>query len=129
MVKIIEEESSKRGNKKKQLAKEMGVAYHSLKAYCSRTNKPTLSFLRRLKEFSGVEIQVREIKTERHSKAIKIPTYLDEEVAEFLGFLMAEGCIKAGRTVEFYNNNKALREKVQYLLKELFDLESKEIYA
>ncbi len=129
MVRIIEDECSKKGITKKQLAKEMGVAYHSLLAYCSKTNKPTLGFIRSLQEISGVEMPIREVKTERHSKAIKIPAYLDEELAELLGFLMAEGSIKGGRVVEFYNNNKELRERAQYLLRKLFNLESKEIYA
>ncbi len=129
MKSVIDQECSKRGMDRKELGILLGVPKHTMSAFYSETNKPTLSFLKSLMTLSGVEIEFSEIKAQRQSKPISLPKYLDEELAEFLGFLMAEGSIKDKKVVEFYNNDKELRKRVSFLLKKIFNLDSKEIYA
>jgi len=60
----------------------------------------------------------------RRSRKIKVPEVLDEKLAEFLGYLMADGTLKP-RTVVIYNNNETLLERANSLSKELFGISGK----
>ncbi len=129
MKSIIEEELKKRKITKKQLASELNVSYDSLISFYCERNNPTLIFIRKLEKFSGKEIEFNEIKTERQSKPIKVPEYFTEEFAELIGLLMSDGSIKGKKVIEFYNKKPVLRNRAKLLLKKLFNLNSKEIYA
>jgi len=126
---IIEEQCTKNKITKKQLSSELNVSYDSLIAFYSGKNNPSIDFIRKLENFSKKEIPFNEIKTERQSKPIKIPKYFTEEFSELLGLLMADGSVKAGKVIEFYNKDADLRNRAKFLLKKLFNLDSKEIYA
>jgi len=60
--------------------------------------------------------------TERCSEAINVPSYLHEEFAELLGYLMSDGVIKDNETIEFFNKKKELRDRVSFLIKQIFGL-------
>ncbi len=114
---------------KKQIATILGVNYKTLLSFYRKTNKPTLSFVRKLERLTGKEIKISRIKTERQSKPIKVHEYLDEEFAEFLGYMMADGMIRGNATVIFFNKKESLRKRFSYLANELFGLETKEFWA
>ncbi|MBI2084338.1 MAG: V-type ATP synthase subunit A [Candidatus Aenigmarchaeota archaeon] len=114
---------------KKELAKLMEVSYDVLIGYYTGRNLPTLSFLRKFENLTQTKIEFTLVKTERLSTPIKVPKYLTEELGEFFGFLMSDGMIRGRQTVIFFNKNKKLRERVAYLFKKLFNLDSKEVWA
>ena len=129
MKSIIEEEIKKRKITKKQMASELSVSYDSLISFYTEKNKPSFTFIKKLEKFSERKIEFNEIKTERQSKPIKLPEYFNEEFSELLGLLMADGSIKAGEVIEFYNKDSNLRNRAKFLLEKLFGLKAKEIYA
>ncbi|MFH1255810.1 MAG: V-type ATP synthase subunit A [Candidatus Diapherotrites archaeon] len=118
-----------KGITRKQLAKEMGEKEHTLSNVYSKANKPTVALARKIFALANEKLEINKIKTERHSHEMNVPAYLDEELAEFIGFLFSEGSIKAKRAVHFYNNDETLRSRVKELGIKLFGLEGKEYYA
>ncbi len=126
---IIDNYVKEKGITRKELAALMGVPEHTMQNFHSGRNAPTLSFVRNLAEITGANLPVTKIKTERHSQAISVPPYLDDDFAELLGYLMSDGMIKGSETVEFFNKKKKLRERVSALLYGLFGLKTKEYWA
>jgi V/A-type H+-transporting ATPase subunit A len=116
------------GITKKELSRKLGVPYHTLLNFYSRRNKPTVEFARKLFEAAGKDAEISMVKTERRSKTIKMPRYLSEDMAELVGYLMSDGMIK-GSTVHFFNKKSELRERVSYLVKSIFGLDTKEYWA
>ncbi|MCD6478494.1 MAG: V-type ATP synthase subunit A [Candidatus Diapherotrites archaeon] len=114
---------------KKELAKKLGVSYGILMGIYLKKNKPALTFCKKLFRMAGTNLEVKKIKLERQAKPIFIPRYMDEELAELLGYLLADGSIKGETTVEFYNKNRELRNRVRYLLKKIFGVEDSPYYA
>lgn len=129
MLMIIEKIVKEQNITKKELAKKLGVSYHRLLGFFQKRNKPSLEFCEKLFAIEGKPLEIREVKRERQSKPIKIPKYLNEELAELLGYLIADGSIKGRETIEFYNKNIDTRQRVKFLLKEIFNLDSREYYA
>ncbi|MBU4373127.1 MAG: V-type ATP synthase subunit A [Euryarchaeota archaeon] len=126
---VIDDYVNKKSITRKELALIMGIPEHTMQEFYSGRNKPTLSFVKKLEEITGVELPVYKIKTERQSKAISVPECLNEEFAELIGYLMSDGMIKGSKTVEFFNKKKELRDRVSFLIKHLFGLETKEYWA
>ncbi|USS41250.1 V-type ATP synthase subunit A [Thermococcus aggregans] len=62
--------------------------------------------------------------TVRSPKKVRIPEVLDERLAEFLGYLLADGTLKP-RTVAIYNNDESLLKRANDLARELFGIEGK----
>jgi V/A-type H+-transporting ATPase subunit A len=58
---------------------------------------------------------------ERQSSPVRLPPSLDEDFAEFLGFLLADGNLRP-TTVVFYNNDETLLARFDELARRLFDL-------
>ena len=127
--KVIEKIIRKEKITKKELAKLLGVSYDVLLGFYLKRNKPTLEFCKKLFKLANIKLTVKKIKVERQAKAITVPKYLDEELSELLGYLLADGSVKGKATVEFYNKNKELRMRVKHLLKKLFGLETEEYCA
>ncbi len=123
------DELTSNGKTKKEIAKQLGIDYDVLINYYLKRACPTKSFCEKLSRLGGKELTIKEIKTERHSKSIKIPSYFTEEFAELLGFLLADGMIRGKNDVVFFNKQKQLRERVKELSKELFGLDAKEEWA
>ncbi len=114
---------------KKKMAGKLGVPYHTLLNFYRKANKPTLLFVRRLAALAGCDFAIKRLKPERDSKIITLPEKVDEEFAELLGYLMSDGMIKGEINIHFFNEKEELRNRVSYLLKKLFGLETKEYYA
>ncbi|MBI2971724.1 MAG: V-type ATP synthase subunit A [Candidatus Aenigmarchaeota archaeon] len=126
---LIDSFTSERKITKKQLAALLGLNYKTLLNFYTKVNKPTLSFVKKLEKVTGKSIKISHIKTERQSRPIKIHEYMDEAFAEFLGYLMADGMIRGGETIIFFNKDARLRERFSCLAKELFGVETKEFWA
>ncbi|MDI6917257.1 MAG: V-type ATP synthase subunit A [Thermoplasmatales archaeon] len=111
---------------KKELAEKINESYYNLQSYYAMKNKPPVKFVKKLFAFAGLTCpKIKKIKGETNSTPINVPEIIDEKFAEFLGYIMSEGTIKAGQTVVFYNNDKHLRERFSILLKELFGVNGK----
>jgi V/A-type H+/Na+-transporting ATPase subunit A len=59
------------------------------------------------------------------AKRIRIPERMSRGLAEFLGLFVAEGYIRAGRTVVFTNNDPALLLRFHDLARDIFGLEGR----
>ncbi|AEC51752.1 V-type ATP synthase subunit A [Pyrococcus sp. NA2] len=77
------------------------------------------------KKIDGGERVKLNIKVDqKRGKKIKIPEVLDEKLAEFLGYLIADGTLKP-RTVAIYNNDESILKRANELAKDLFNVEGK----
>jgi len=115
---VLREESRTRGVA--QTLSRLGISESMYWNYRLQRTAPPV----RVAELLGIE--VRSIKAERASKAIRVPTEMTTDLAEFLGLQLSEGTVKARRVAEFYNNNAALRSRYRELVRRLFDLDSRE---
>jgi ribonucleoside-diphosphate reductase alpha chain len=72
----------------------------------------------------GIKVKLPPIeKQHKNSNKIKIPEYLDEDLAELLGLYMADGCFSRGRMIFTVNAKDAdLAERIIHLMKKLFNL-------
>lgn len=129
MVKLVYNYQQKTGKTLKQIAKKINVTYDTFINFYTKRNAPTLAFIKKIEQLTNNRINVTVIKTERASLAITIPKILSEELAEFIGYIMSDGMIKGGKTIHFFNKKAELRQRVAYLGKKLFNLNTKEYYA
>ncbi len=72
---------------------------------------------------SRLEVDVPPL--QRRGKALRIPTTMTADLAEFLGLFVAEGYIRGGRTVVFTNSDQELLRRFTHLVASLFGLEGK----
>jgi len=72
----------------------------------------------------GEEVRLNVKVTVRSPKKVRIPEVFDERLAEFLGYLLADGTLKP-RTVAIYNNDESLLKRANDLTRELFGIEGK----
>ncbi len=100
--------------------KRLGISRSALWNYRLGRTAPTVDVAQRL----GVE--TLKVRAERASRAIRVPREMTPELAEFLGLQMSEGMVKGLRTVEFYNDDAALRGRYRELVRDLFGLDSSE---
>jgi len=71
-----------------------------------------------------LNINIEQRKNKHNTKIIKIPQEMNEELAELLGYLIADGSVKE-RSVLIFNNNKELLERANYLFEKLFGIKGK----
>ncbi|HYY49057.1 MAG TPA: V-type ATP synthase subunit A [Thermoplasmata archaeon] len=114
----LKEETRKDGVRK--CAARLGISIASYWNYRLGRTAPRVALANQL----GVE--VRSIRAERASRAVRIPPSMTPDLGEFLGLQLSEGMVKGGRVVEFYNADSALRARYRSLLRSLFDLEGRE---
>jgi V/A-type H+-transporting ATPase subunit A len=127
VVNIIIEQSDRFGGFK-QLAKKVGVPYHTIMNYYHCRNNPTVGFVSTLYAIAGLEKpEIRKMKVERHGTIIEIPKRIDERFAEFLGLLLSRGMI-AGKEIRFFNDDSLSLGRFKELSRELFGLEAKQKY-
>ncbi len=72
----------------------------------------------------GRKIRLPGLKDQHHnSNKLKIPEYLDVELAELLGLYIADGCFNRGRMLISVNSKDAdLIKRIEYLMEKLFGL-------
>jgi len=54
------------------------------------------------------------------------PRYLDEELAELLGYFLSHGSIRNNKTVSFYSKSAETRNRIKFLLTKIFNFKPKE---
>ncbi|MCD6525299.1 MAG: V-type ATP synthase subunit A, partial [Thermococcus sp.] len=72
----------------------------------------------------GEDVKLNINITVRSPKKVRIPEVFDERLAEFLGYLLADGTLKP-RTVAIYNNDGSILRRANDLARELFGIEGK----
>jgi V/A-type H+-transporting ATPase subunit A len=122
---LIDKACRKTGTKK-VLSKKLGVSYPVLTGFYIGRNKPTVSFIQSLADFLGIKIPIKKIKGQTNSRSITIPYEIDEKIAELLGFIIGDGCVKEKHGVFFYNNDSHLRSRFNKLVDELFNIKTTE---
>ncbi len=121
-TKVIE--AAKKVGSLKELAKRLNIPYHTIINYALGRNRPTVKFVAALYDFAEIERpEIDSLKLERHGSAITIPKVVNEDLAEFIGFLLSDGMI-AGSEVRFFNNDENLLARFETIARELFEIGS-----
>ncbi len=118
-VAVLEE----RHGTRKAAAEHLGIEDYRMDAYATGRNRPKVVDATAILEEAGADHRINSVKGERRSKPVTIPQKVDERFAELLGLLLGDGTVKP-RSVQFYNNNEKLLERVEHLTEELFGLKS-----
>ncbi len=113
---------------RKLLAERLDISEDVLTEYASGRNRPKVKVAKKIFEEKGIDYNIRNVKSERHSTPIKVPSKLDEDLAELLGLLLGDGSLKPS-TVYFYNNDEKLLSRVEEFFSDLFDVKTKREYA
>lgn len=121
---LIDEYLKSNHTTKKELAKLLEIDYGVLLGFYRAENRPTLEFIRKVETLMGRPIEFDRIKVGSSSGPLKVVREINEEFGELLGLLMSDGMIRGRSSVVFFNNEKALLERVAYLLDSLFGLKA-----
>ncbi len=122
VVKAIKELEA-RFDDRKTLAESLDVSEDVLTGYALGRNRPRVDLACKVFEEAGIDHSIENIKGERRSTPIKVPSEMDEEFAELFGLLLGDGSLKPA-SVHFYNNDENLLSRVEYLIDELFEVET-----
>jgi Archaeal/vacuolar-type H+-ATPase subunit A len=118
-ITVLEENHGTR----KAAAEHLGIDDHRMDAYATGRNRPRVADATAILEEAGKTHRLRCVKGEKQSKPTRIPEEVDEDFAELLGLLLGDGTVKP-RSVQFYNNNERLLDRVEHLAEKLFGLKS-----
>ncbi len=113
---------------RKTLAERLDISEDVLTEYALGRNRPKAKVAEKIFEEKGIDHEIRNVKSERRSTPIQVPSKLDEDLAELLGLLLGDGTVKPS-TVHFYNNDEELLSRVDELLSGLFDVEMEREHA
>ena len=84
-----------------------------------------LGLIKQVYNSAGLELPgINEVMGDRAGKPMKIPRYVDENFAEFIGLFVAEGYIRGRNTIVFTNSDNKLIKRFNFLVKDLFGLKS-----
>ncbi|MCL4379767.1 MAG: V-type ATP synthase subunit A [Candidatus Marsarchaeota archaeon] len=73
---------------------------------------------------SGDSLQDPDTIISYHGKRIKVPRVMSPELAEYLGYIIADGNLKNGSySIRFYNTSKEILDRYAYLARRLFGVE------
>jgi len=110
----------------KKMSVLLDINYACLIEYYAGRNLPTLKFFDSVYKFAGIKTpDVFYVKGQTTSPATRIPHRLDEKLSSLLALIGGDGQVK-GRSVRFYNNDAGLRNLFRGLVREIFDIDSKE---
>lgn len=124
-VPLLIDELAQAYDGKKEVAKKLHIGYDVLIGYYLRRNKPTVDFVRELYELAGMNPpRITQIKGERQSKKVRIPTRLNQKLATFLGLMLGDGSLK-NNSVRFYNNDERMLALFEEVAVDLFGLSAK----
>ena len=104
------------------LASKLGYSSAVVRAYLNGANKPSTAFISALYKLAGLERPDTRTLVERRGSPTKIPKFIDEEFAEFLGLLLSNGTIDRGK-IRFFNNDPMVLKRFAELAKKLFGVE------
>ncbi len=106
----------------KALSKSLHVSYPSLLNYLYGRARPTLGFLAQLSAASGEKIPVEYVEAQRQGKRIRVPPQMTADLAEFVGLILSDGTVRAGRTVVLLNNDRRVLGRFTQLAEQLFEV-------
>ncbi len=98
---------------------------------CSLSRKrnavtPKLAWVNELCNALGIGLpQPKFLVGNRKSNAVRLPSVVTEELAEFLGYFVSEGYVRGSNTVVFTNSDKAVISRYLELAERLFGLRGK----
>ncbi|MFO7992391.1 MAG: V-type ATP synthase subunit A [Thermoplasmata archaeon] len=127
VVKVIRKLEDEYGGRK-ALAERLEISEDLLTGYALGRNRPRVNLACRIFDESGIDHKIRNIKAERRSTPIKVPSKVDDKFAELLGLLLGDGMLKP-TSVHFYNNDEDLLSRVEFLIKELFRVKTEREYV
>ncbi len=104
----------------KALSKSLHVSYPSLLNYLYGRARPTLGFLAQLSKASGEKIPIEYVEAQRQGKRIRVPPQMTADLAEFVGLILSDGTVRAGRTVVLFNNDRRVLGRFTQLAEQLF---------
>ena len=111
---------------KKSIGEAIGAAKHTMNNFTMGHNKPTLTFIEAICEHLEIERPpVELVKPGTNGSPARIPSHVDEPMAEFLGLIVSDGSV-TDRVVRFHNNDDELRRRFSELANTLFDCETNE---
>ena len=109
-----------------ELLKKTGLSKKTIRALAyKRSSSIPLKLIVALKNIYGSMDYPKVFGLRRSKLTIKMPNVVTEELAELLGLIISDGLITK-RSVRFFSNDKILRERFKYLMKNLFGIEAKE---
>jgi len=115
----------------KLFSKKMEVGYRNLCEILNLQNNIKISLLKKLceemnLEWKDVKNKIKRIKPKTSSKYVNIPK-IDASLLEIVGYIAGDGHIsKDSETIQFNNSDLKLRKRFIDLVKEVFNIESKE---
>jgi transcriptional regulator with XRE-family HTH domain len=106
----------------KEVAEKIGVNVRNLYKYKEGNSGYPVNVLKRLINLTGITPEVTIIKTRRDSESIecKLPIYLDENFAEFLGYILGDGGIDSQLGVHFTTNRIEVLKRFIELVQQIF---------
>ncbi len=117
---------AKRFGSLKSLAEKLGVNPKTLEAIANGRSRPRLALVERLFKLAGKKPpRPARLGLPRSRLEVRLPSVVDDELAELLGLLMADGMI-TDREVRFFSSSELLRRRFSSLVKKLFGLNAVE---
>ena len=110
--------------------REQGIAFDlsriTLKNLADGSVTPKLKWVREICQKMGVPLpKPNTLRGDRAGSEISLPEKVTPEFAEFLGFFVAEGYVRGGRTIVFTNNDAKLQNRFKELAARLFGVEAR----
>ena len=115
----------------KNASKKIGINYGSLRCNLSLQNNIKVSLLKKLCETTNIDWKnirnkIKKVKPKTSSKFVTIPS-INSSLLEIVGYIAGDGHIaKDSESVFFNNSDIKLRRRFMELVKEAFNIESKE---
>lgn len=101
---------------------EQGILERKYANYLKKERMPPLRLMRRIGVLSGLTFSVNKVKP-KHGKTIAVPSKMSPDLAEFLGFVIADGNLhKQTYSIRFYNSAPELLARFSQLCAALFGL-------
>ncbi len=115
-----------KSGKLNELLKKTGLSKKTIRTLAyKRSSSIPLKLIVALKNLYGSIDYPKVLGLRRGKLTIKMPNIVTEELAELLGLIISGGLITK-RSIRFFSNDKILRERFKYLMKNLFGIDAKE---
>jgi len=114
--------ATKKTKTKKELAKKLDTSYDVLIGYYLGKSRPTLRFIDKLSNFLSIKISCNTLKGQTNGIPVRIPSKINEDFAEFLGYIIGDGSVERRGSVFFHNNDDNLRKRFNKIVYNLFEI-------
>jgi len=106
-----------------RIAKQFGGEIRSFYYWEKQGRSYPLRMFMRLATDVGLDLPIKELKTVKASISLvnpRIPIKVNEDLAEFMGHLLHDGCISCDEKVHYATSKKILAERFKYLVRQCF---------